>query len=169
MCQCNKVQCGCVKTISKTGKAGKNGQKGKDGKDGLNGVGIDITFRPTVAQVRNGSSVPVIVIPAPGAGKAISVIHSTARRKYNTTAYTSAGVILSSYPTSAGQTGTTATFLTSAPIGGADATMVNMSRLDNTIRNVGENLPLYFLVGSADSIVGDDEIVIYITYKIITI
>jgi len=167
MCDiCNKNKCCCPKVISKTGPQGKPGRDGRDGKDGSL---LEIRFDPTPSQVRSAFSTPIAFIPAPGVGKAIAIESVTARRKFVTTGYTSNGIIITSQPTSGGQFGTVNTFLSAADAGFAPLTSisVNMLSLNALVFNVYENAPVYFEVGTADSLVGDDLITVWVRYRIL--
>lgn len=170
MCQCNKVKCGCVRTISKTGKQGKNGRNGKDGKDGKDGTLIETRFDFTPAQVKAAHSTPVVMLPAPGVGKGIAVDSARVRREFVTAGYTSTGVLITSAPTSAAQAATSGNFLSVAAgsFPGKTSIQVNMMHDFNVALNIYENTPLYFEVGSADSVTGDDLITVWISYRIVT-
>lgn len=170
MCQCKKNPCCCERVVTKTGPRGPKGRDGKPGKDGKDSSGFDAVFTLTPNQVKNAHGTPVLLIPAPGPGKAISVTHAVARRKFVTGGYpSSVGIILTSNPTSAGQVGTASNFLSVSSSGLGTAIMANMVKTDNVILNVYENAPLYFQTGSADSASGDDIITVFVSYKILTL
>lgn len=115
----------------------------------------------TASQILTANSAPVEVIPAPGAGKIISVVSALCKFNFGTTAFD--GVTLADLIHA---TATSASVST-GDIGGGVSTFGAMSPGYGGIQLV-ENQALLFKA-DGDSTVGDSTVDLYITYSVITL
>lgn len=131
----------------------------------------------TAAQLATGYTVPIQVIAAPGAGKIIDPISCFAHLRFNSVAYDVSYLYLNHVANSAilgcGFNGSSASFVQSS----ADAFTKFAGVPDDLSFNytisygdMTENTALYAQIGAgADPTVGDSEIDLYITYRIVTL
>ena len=175
-CNCNSTPCCCNPKRGLTGPigppgitgspgaTGPTGPQGPTGSQGPAGAGfLEVKVSLTPAQIRTGSSIPVLAVIAPGIGKAIEVISANARLVFVSTRYTNfsealrlqiATAPLSQY--------TNSTFLNSLT---NSFSLFNNGASKNTLV---ENQALTITTDN-DYLVGDSPIDVYISYRIITL
>lgn len=131
----------------------------------------------TAAQLATGYTVPIQVIAAPGAGKIIDPISCFAHLRFNSVAYDVSFLYLNQVANTAilgcGFNSSGTSFLQSSVdaftkfAGVPDDTSYNYA---NGYGGMTENTALYAQIGNgADPTVGDSEIDLYITYRIVTL
>jgi len=119
----------------------------------------------TAAQIKTANSVPVSLIAAQGAGKAIEVVSALANFQYGTVAFDSGSTAFEL------QINTAAThqFLLSGILNGTASVFAMMGVNSATTTQIVANEPLNFVLTGADATVGDSTMDLYINYRIITL
>lgn len=126
---------------------------------GLGLLSVKVSLNSDQVKVLN--SIPVMAAAAPGAGRAIQVIGSSARLLFNSVAFTSASLVLTENGAAAQQY-EVGFYLSSVA---NNFKMLFPQSIDN---NVVENAPL-MIQADADSLVGDSPVDVYVLYRIITL
>jgi|CXWL01.1.fsa_nt_gi hypothetical protein len=113
----------------------------------------------TPPQIQNLNSIPVLAIAAPGANKAIRLVEASANLAFVLVAYTSSTVTLTENGVASSQ-GVLTFFLDS--IASNFKSFSDQSLINNVVNNSG-----LFIQATADSLVGDSPVDVYISYRII--
>lgn len=136
---------------------------------------VDVNTIKTVKLVIPSSSVltlnsiPLLVVPSPGAGKAIEVIKFTAKMDFNSSAYTNGlgnaimELIVDTAPASQA-------LLSSSFLNSAESIFRGVAPVTgNGTTNMVENRPLLVSIQSGNPADGDSDVTIYVSYKILEI
>jgi len=119
----------------------------------------------SAAQIKTANSVPIALISAPGAGKAIEVISALVNFQYGTVAFDSGSTAFELQI----NTATTHQFLSSGFLNGTSNVFTRMGEVSSSTTQIMANEPLNFALSGADATVGDSTIDLYINYRIITL
>ena len=120
----------------------------------------------TAAQIKTISTIPISVIPAPGAGKVIEIISAFLKFNYGTVTFdASFGYGLSLYTlTAAVRQFETANNI----LNRTSSTIQTLDKIGGAPNELVDNQPI-LVDGNDDSTVGDSTIDLYINYRIITL
>ena len=121
------------------------------------------------ASVLTLNSLPLTIVPAPGAGLAIQVVSATASMTYNTTSYATNGkLFLISLGSVIPQANLTANgFLFGTVTRNVSFNISTSANITDT--QIGVNAPLLVQVDSADPTAGDSDITVTVLYRILPI
>ena len=121
------------------------------------------------ASVLTLNSLPLTIVPAPGAGLAIQVVSATASMTYNTTPYATNGALsLISLGSVISQAKLTANgFLFGTVTRNVSFGITKSDLITDT--QIGVNTPLLVQVDSADPTAGDSDITVTVLYRILPI
>lgn len=125
----------------------------------------------TAAELATGNSMPIEVIPAPGAGKVIEIISGFAKLRFNSVPYDAANITLSmlgmNYSILSAQFDSQGNYF---PIAAND-TISKFRIFEYPQPDYGyiENTAFFAGFWAGDPTTGDSEIDIYITYRIVTL
>lgn len=120
---------------------------------------VKVSLTPDQIKILN--TVAILAIPAPGVGKAIQVVSGSGRLVFGTVAYTSSSIVISGNGIPATQADINF-FLDS--IASNNKSFIIQSLANNIL----ENTDMY-LQATADSLVGDSPVDIYILYRVISL
>lgn len=162
-------KCKCKGAVSSkgpkgdTGATGAQGATGAAGADGDSLVAIKLTLTP--AQVKTLNSVPITVVPAPGAGFALQAVTSAAFLDWGSVAYDHGQLNVQADTATNEQlrsgssmlNGTADSFLSLVPISFSSGTQLV------------ENKALVISAPADSTTTGDSPVTVYIYYKKITI
>ena len=119
----------------------------------------------SAAQIKTANSVPVSLISAPGAGKAIEVISASVNFQYGSVAFDSGSTAFELKI----NTASTRQFIASGYLNGTSSVFALMGVNSAITTQLVANEPLNFALSGADATVGDSTIDLYINYRIITL
>lgn len=165
--------CDCGSTPSCNITAITKGEKGDTGATGADGAGF-LTARVTMsaAELLTGNSVPIDAIAAPGAGLAIEIISASVKYVYATAAFGTG-----KYLTLQASTGTYAQYQSGNVL---NKTSSRFSKFTDTsaiiyttpTTDLGNQLvdnDKITIKTDADSATGGGNVIVYITYRLVTI
>lgn len=127
------------------------------------------SFSDTIlsASILSANSSPVMLIPAPGAGKYIEVMSGSARLLYNSTTYAANTKLLLILGTATKAQIEDTQILASTATRGIRL-YGSASSFGTTDNEIALNQPLYFSVGTGNPTTGNSSMFLSITYRIVT-
>lgn len=136
---------------------------------------ISLNRTLTAAELATGYSLPIEVIPAPGAGKVIEIISGFAKLRFNSVPYDTAFIVLTNgspqYPMLVAGIDITANFFPQESVDTLSKFQSSEGFYIGSIITGGmiENTAVYAAFAVGDPTTGDSEIDIYISYRIVTL
>lgn len=118
---------------------------------------FEIVLDLTPAQIQTAFSVPIEIVPAPGANKAIEVMNGSSILGFGTTAFTSSDLLLKTAGAVDHQAEIPGFLLSVAS---------NWRRFGDASGELIANAALN-ITANADSLVGDSDVRVYVAYRII--
>lgn len=154
------MECNPIEVLrGERGPIGPQGPKGDTG-DGF----LTLKYTLTATQIKTLNSVPVTIIPAPGAGKAIVCFYAGMNYKRGTISFSTGA---SQFNFLSDLTNFNAQLVSQSFIDGSQSCFPIAVLVNVNDTQIIENTPLYVRFDNGDSTVGNGTVDVYITYQII--